>query len=114
MLAQEQLGELKTAANAALEKVKDSAKESLKQALGESAAQLKLAREHAGREKQAAIDRGLREANEDKMKAVEEAISVFGKNAERKREEAVIAAVAREQMAAKRIEAELESVTASW
>ena len=114
MLAQKQLGELKTAANAALEKVKDSAKESLKQALGESAAQLKLAREHAGREKQAAIDRGLREANEDKMKAVEEAISVFGKNAERKREEAVIAAVAREQMAAKRIEAELESVTASW
>jgi chromosome segregation ATPase len=112
--AQKELAELKQAANLALEKVKESAKESLKQALSESAAQLKLAREHASREMAAAIEKGLREANEDKMKAVEEAINVFSKNAEKKKEDAVNAATAREKMATKRVEAELESVTASW
>lgn len=112
--AQKEIGDLKNAANLALEKVKVSAKESLKQALGESANQLKLAREHAAREKEEAIAKGLREANEDKMKAVEEAIGVFSKNAEKKKAEAVEAAVARETMATRRVQAELESVTASW
>ncbi|GMH51794.1 hypothetical protein TL16_g01087 [Triparma laevis f. inornata] len=112
--AQREVSDLKNAANMALEKVKQSAKDSLKQALSESASQLKLAREHAAREKEQAIAKGLKEANEDKIKAVDDAISVFSKNAEKKRTEAVEAAVSREQMATKRVQAELESVTQSW
>ncbi|GMH66148.1 hypothetical protein TrST_g11447 [Triparma strigata] len=112
--AQKEVSDLKAAANMALEKVKQSAKDSLKQALSESASQLKLAREHAAREKEDAIAKGLKEANEDKIKAVDDAISVFSKNAEKKRTEAVEAAVSREQMATKRVQAELESVTQSW
>jgi len=112
--AQKEIADLKNAANLALEKVKISAKDSLKQALQESANQLKLAREHAAREKEEAIAKGLKEANEDKMKAVEDAISVFSKNAEKKKAEAVEAAVARETMATRRVQAELESVTARW
>jgi len=112
--AQKEIADLKNAANLALEKVKISAKESLKQALSESANQLKLAREHAAREKEEAIAKGLKEANEERMKAVEEAIGVFSKNAEKKKVEAVEAAVARETMATRRVQAELESVTASW
>ena len=114
VVAQKEINDLRAAANIALEKVKDSAKDSLKQALGESAAQLKLAREHAAREMANAIEKGLREATEDKRKAVEDALDIFGKSAEKKREESVTAATAREQMATKRVTAELESVTASW
>ena len=112
--AQKEINELKSAANVALDKVKISAKESLKQALAESAQQLKLAREHAAREKEEAINKGLKEAHDDRKKAVEEAITVFSKNAEKKKVEAVEAAVARETMATRRVQAELESVTASW
>jgi len=53
--AQRELSDLKGAANEALDKVKASAKDSLKSALSESAAQLRLAREHAAKDKEAAI-----------------------------------------------------------
>jgi len=112
--AQKELSDLKNAANEALDKVKASAKDSLKHALEESASQLRLAREHAARDKEAAIKKGLEQATNEKRKAVEEALALLQKSCDKKKEEALEALTNRERMAKDRLSAEIESISRSW